>query len=378
MTEYAIYLLDQDRNRIAQVEHFRRATFIKRFNDLGSWALELDVDSDEFSLLDWMCGIEILRDEEAFMEGYYFGFDESGIEPGVDTTTILGPDLMMFLATRVAVTDPAGPPYSTFEHDVRTGAAGDIIKEYVTYNAGPLAAATRRWSPLAVAAANGIGETITGRARFDNLLALCQKLALDGGDIQFHFSGTTFDCKVLTDKTSSIIFSRDLENILNVSRRVEAPQTNYIYAGGQGEGVAREFFEVQDSQSVLDFGRIEEFYDYRQATGEELYTASLGRLEEKKSKTAIEVKTVNTPSIQYGRDYEIGDIVKVIVNEDETYDHPVREVKVDLTSTGEQVSEEIVLVTGSAKARLMIEEANRLTPFQSKGFEGRMHIMESI
>ena len=377
MTEYTIYLLDTNRNRIAQVERYKRAAFVKRFNELGAWSIELDVDSPEYALLQWQYGVEVLRDDLPFMEGYYFGFDGSGIEPGVDSMTIFGPDLMMFLSTRVAVPDPAGPPYGV-EFDVRTGAAGDVIKEYVTYNAGPLARATRKWSPLSVAAANGVGGSVTGRARFENLLDLCQKLALDGGDIQFYFSGTELECKTQTDKTTSVIFSRELDNVSNISRRVEAPVSNYIYAGGQGEGILREISETQDSQSALDYGRIEEFYDYRQGTGAELYTAALGRLQEKKAKSAIEVITVNTPSVQYGRDYDIGDIVKIVVGDNETYDHAVREVKIDLTPEGEQISEEIVFVAGSAKARLAVEEVQRLSKFQSNELGKRMHIMESI
>lgn len=352
MNDYKVYILNSSRQPVAEIDIYSRLEMVRRFNDVSHLFIDLKYDDIDVSLLDWRGGWRILRNGAVWMEGIWLLMQDDSAKAENADLTLVGLDYMEFMNERLVVSDPAGPPYSTFTHDVRTGAAGDVIKNYVRFHMGASAKAERRVSGLTVAANLGEGGTVTGRGRFPTVLELCRELALRGGDIGFRFSGTEFVTYVPQDKTSSVIFSRDLGNLTNYRRRVERPRGNYITAGGSGEGTLRAFSELGDAVSITEFGRIEWFYDYRNAGAEaELYAAIVGKLEEMVEKVTIEIDVIDTEGIQYGRDYDLGDRVLVVLP-GLSYDNIVREVKIIIDASGESVHP-VIGTPGARALRLL-------------------------
>lgn len=349
MNNYTFYILNSSRQPVAQIDRFERLEIVKRFNDVGQMFIDLKYDDFDVSLLDWRGGWRILRNGTIWMEGiWYIMQDDSSLSENAELT-LVGLDYMQFSSERLVLSDPAGPPYSTFSHDVRTGPAGNVIKAYVRYHMDTLAKTGRQVSGLSVQTNLGEGSTVTGRGRFDTVLELCKDLALKGGDIGFRYDSTKFVTYVPEDKTGSVKFSRELGNLISYRRRVERPKGNYIVAGGSGEGTARAFSEIGDATSIAKFGRIEWFYDYRNAGGvAELYSAITGKLEEQAEKVSIEIEVRDTEGVQYGRDYEVGDRV-VVSLPGLTYSNIIREVKIVLDGKQESVHP----VIGSPGARAL-------------------------
>lgn len=336
MAQYDIFLLDKNKMPLAQVERYSRAEFIKRFNDLGSWLIELDSEVFDLGLIEWQGGIRVLRDGVNFFEGITQIVEDSNADEPDSRIVLSGMDYMNYLNQRLVVPDPNGPPYTTFEYDVRTGAADDVIKAYVRYHVGSLAKSQRVVSGITVASNQAAGATVTGQGRFQTVLEMCQLKALEGGDIGFRFNATQFETFVPLDKSTSVYFSKDRGTLMRYKRRVEMPVANYIIGGGTGEGISRNFREAYDQGSLNTYGRSEWFYDYRNAIDADLYAGVVGKLTEMAEKITVEIEAGDTEGQKFGRDYDLGEIATVILP-DLTYSQVIREVRVVLNSSGEKV-----------------------------------------
>lgn len=184
------------------------------------------------------------------------------------TITVAGLSDLVVLADRRASPEPAtaAPPYDDDTHDVRTGPAETLLKGYVDANAGPGAIADREVSGLAIAADGATGSTHTVRARWNNLLALCQRIGRLGGlGFQIVQTGPTlvFDTYAPENKVAAVKFAVSLGNVGAYSYDVERPKANYVYVGGGGKGRWRSVRERDDATSVASWGRIEAFLDAR-------------------------------------------------------------------------------------------------------------------
>jgi hypothetical protein len=338
-TQYDIFLLNESRQPVAQIEQFRRLEIIKRFNDIGTWLITFDQTSLDLDLFDWKGGIRVLRNGENYFEGLFKVSEDNDIDLAEGALTIGGADYLWYLEKRLVVSVPSGPPYSASAYDVRSGAAGSVIKEYVRNHVSTLAKAARVVPGILVDTdqANE-GSSVTGRGRFEPVIEIVRELALKGGDIGFRFDGNMFKTFIPQDLTAAVKFSREFGNLQHYKRRIEKPAANYIIAGGGGEGTARTFVEGGNQASINAFGRVEWFYDYRNAaSGAELSSAINGKLEEMAEKVAIEAQVLDTQGVQFLRDYNIGDRVTVVLPR-LVYQNVIREVKIVLDDSGEHIT----------------------------------------
>ena len=336
MARYDLFLLDENRNVIRQIDQYKKLEVVSRFNDVGTWLLEGNEQSFDLEEVDWKGGIRLLRDGDNYLDGVLTQIDDENADLEDGSYALSGKDFNDFLTIRLAACVPSGPPYSSSEYDTRTGAAGDVLQDYVRYHLGSLAKAARIVTGLTVAANAGIGGAVTGRGRFQSLLELCQQKALEGGDIGFRFNAMEFEAFEPRDQSALVKFSRDRGTLFKYKRRVNRPTGNYIIGGGTGEGTPRNFQEAGDQNSINTYGRIEYFYDYRNADGSELYSSITGKLAELTEKIAVDVQVQDTEGIQFMRDYVLGDRVTVGIP-NLTYTNLIREVRLTLDSNGEQV-----------------------------------------
>jgi hypothetical protein len=227
-----------------------------------------------------------------------------------------GADDMVWLAERVAHPQPAtaSPPWTGQDYDVRTGPASSVILGYVGANAGPSAVTARRVAGLTLAADPAAGSTITGRARFQPLLAFLAELATGGGvTVTVTQSGASLVAAAVAtvDRSADVAFAHDLGNLESSEYAVAASNGSVLYVGGQGEGTARVFTVASNGSSR----RVESFADRRDVTDPaELAEVAAVLLAERAGKTSLTVNPIDTPTCRYGVHYRLGDLVRLDID----------------------------------------------------------------
>lgn len=363
MSNYDVFLTDANSSRLGQAETYEQLSVVQRFNDLGTFSIDVDGDLIDLDWLEWGGGIQILRDGELWFSGITIGIDRNvslrrGEQSGGKKVMIWGADYNFWLSSRLAYPVPSGPPFTSASHDERTGAAGDILLQYAQYNAGSLANTNRQWPTLSTASPLGIGKSITQRARFDILLDLCKEVALKGGDIGFRFNDTELEIYEPEDKTGEVFFSAELGNLERYRLRTELPVANVVIGAGTGEGTSRDVAIVENVDSQLTYGmRIEGFYDYRNADDTaQLQEGAIARLDESKAINVVEIWPLDTEGISYPTHYDLGDKVRVQLP-DLVIEDVIRELHVTLR---QNQAEEIVPVVGTPESRAETTAAAKL------------------
>lgn len=337
MTHLEVFARGADLRRIGQVEDFTVLEMPLRFNAVSSWALDLDAFGGAAALLDQAAGIQVVRDGLTLLSGPMTTRKESA-GGGRGRLTYAGVDDTVWLARRLALPVPAGPPYTAAAYDRRSGAAETVIRAYVDANAGPTATVARRVPGLTLPASLGRGAAVIGNARYDDLIVLCQELALLGG-VGFRVVqvglGLEVQFYVPADRTRTAVFSFGLGNLAGYEYEQTDPTATYAYVAGQGEGTARTIVEGGAAGAPY---RAEVFKDQRdtneQAALEQSRTETLA---EGAGTTALAISPIDTQSVRFGRDYGLGDRVSVVLDTGTVQD-VVREVKVTLGPDGETLT----------------------------------------
>lgn len=331
-----LYARDSSLARIGELDGWTSFETVLRYNNVSSFLLNVEGGTRDAALLAAAEGVVVVRDGLTLLSGR-ITTRQAKVDRGAGVLTYAGSDDTLWLSRRLALPVPAGPPYTSQAYDVRTGVAETVIRAYVDANLGPSAAVARRLSGLTLPASAGLGTSVTGTARFDNLLALCQELALVGGTgfrIAQVGSGLQLLQYVPTDRTATAQFSLGLGNLLAYDYGTTEPTATYGYVAGQGEGTARTI--VEGSATSPPF-RAEAFQDQRDTNDSTALAQSLTQtLLDGQASTALSLQPLDLPSLTYGRDYGLGDKVSVLV-EGVTVRDVVREVKLAFTSSGERL-----------------------------------------
>lgn len=319
MAKYKLYVRDSNFNKIAEIDDYVSLEMIPRFNAVGAWTLVLPTNCEAAkAIITPKAGIVVVRDGQTVFSGPAIQRKRNW-STSADQLTISGYDDMIVLQRNLAYPVPSGPPYTAQSYDVRTGPAETVMKGYVNDNIG---ANTRmeRNANITMEPDKGLGLTVTGSARFGPLLDLLSSLALAGGDIGFRVlqigTGLQFQVYQPIDNTKTAIFSPLLGNLLDFEYTDQDPDANYIFAGGAGDGTARIVVEQGDSNSISTYGRIEEFLDNSSTSDtNQLYQAITTELAQKANKTSLTITPNDTDGLTFGRDYNLGDQVSVVITQ---------------------------------------------------------------
>lgn len=316
--------------------------------------------------------------------GVYFSRDGQPVASGIVTepaeersagqrqVTVHGIDDLGRLDGRIVLPDPTLPPDDPDQPNVdrQTGPAETVIKHYVTANAGPDAITFTAPTPaggtvdvdlaiegLTVATDVARGETVTGRGRYHPLLTYCATLAARGAlGMQAVYQPAAeqivFDVYEPRDLTALVKIGVGFGNLEEWRRRIALPEATVAVAGGRGEGADR-LVRVMADPIVEVVGPWLTWLDQRnagdeddpadqQAALDDALTDALDGLDDELSITARD-----TYQIQFGRDYRLGDLVTVVI-ENEPIVKVIDEVEITVTPDGEQVRPS---VGGSADRR---------------------------
>lgn len=347
--DYEFFIRDSEHKIIGQIDQYTKLEMKKRFNNVGSFILELDASSKAADLLFLGGGFVAYRNGKTtpFFSGQVRKYDVDWNAKS-EKITFSGPDDNIWLADRRAVPDPVNFDFDTYAYDVRTGIPSTIMSEFVNYNAGPSASMPRRVSNLTIGTDLVLGTSATWRARFQRLINLLNKIAQDSGGLGFQISNMEFSIYQPTDKSGKITFSAGRRNLAAYRYTLEYPEENYMWGGGGGDGTDRTILTREDSSSIVTYSRIETFYDYRGAVDDTELALNMSQKQERDaSKISLSLTPVDTGAVAYQTDYDLGDKVNVEISSGLQIADIVREVLITLTKDRET----ILPVVGTADSR---------------------------
>lgn len=319
MPKYKLYVRDEIYRRVAEIDNYQSLTLKPQFNNVGTWTLTMPMKSDAaYQIIQPGYGIVVVRDGQTIFSGSVNQRNRKW-DVSNDTLQLDGFDDNQILKRYLAFPSQTGLPFTT-DYDVRTGPAETVIKQYI--NANIYQGQVQRAENITIETDQARGQTVTGQARLQTLLDLCISLALAGGDLGFRMiqSGQwpEFQVYVPQDKTKSVIFSPLLGNLISFDYTETNPQANYVITGGTGEGTNRTFVDGRDSNSMVTYGRYEEFLDSRDTTDTTQLQQSVDtELSQKANQTNLSMTTTDTDGMAFIHDYNLGDKVTAILTQPE-------------------------------------------------------------
>ena len=228
-------------------------------------------------------------------------------------------------------------------YDTRTGVASTVLIGYVNANLITPVNADRDMTVMSAAADPSVGTSVTGNARYDNLLALLQQLASAGGDIGFRVVQTAngvlqFQVYAPSDKTGNAKFSEALLNLFDYSYELMGPNSNSVEVLGGGTNAGRTAVRVQDATSIANWGLVEGPIVDARDTSDTAIMTQRGQAEVNAQSEAINLSITprDTDSVTYGRDYNLGDIVAITID-GATITNKVRSVEIKLTTADQEI-----------------------------------------
>lgn len=228
------------------------------------------------------------------------------------------------------------------QYDTRTGQASNILLLYTAANLTNPVNIDRDLAVMSTAADPAVGTTVTGNARGDELLTLLQQLASAGGDIGFRVvqisnSQLQFQVYQPTDRTGNAKFSQDLQNLFDFAYSLAGPNANSVMVWGGGVGTGRTSVLTRDAASVTNWGLVEGFIDARD-TSDTITMNQRGQAEinAQSEQTNLALTPRDTDTVQFGRDYNLGDIVAVQIDGN-TITNKIRSVHIQLQSPDEEI-----------------------------------------
>jgi len=182
------------------------------------------------------------------------------------------------------------------------------------------------------------GGNVRIETRFKPLLEEIQQLAKTGGTI----FGTTmsddgtirFTQSTPTDRSRYIRLSEDNDALGEWSMERTRPEVTGVLVAGQGEGDARTLILVEGNQNDWGVNRL--VFQDRRDTDElaDLQQAGEDTLLDNAETATISLDLVDTPDMEFGKDYHLGDIVTVQLADGATIVDGVQEVELDYTAQG--------------------------------------------
>ncbi|MFD6636774.1 siphovirus ReqiPepy6 Gp37-like family protein [Micromonospora chalcea] len=231
----------------------------------------------------------------------------------------------IILADMLAAPDPPNPDLATQtkSHDTRTATAEDLLHQFVDVNVANNAPAPRRRPRLVRGPNLHRGTIMTKSARFPVLGELLAEIALVdnlGFRVVQRGSDLKFETSQAVDRYGDIRLDVDNGTLAGHRVTTSPPGATQVIVAGQEEGVKRQFLHLNTPASLaaeVEWGRrIERFVDQRQTDDwDELRQAGMEVLtEEGFSTLSIQaVPAEDAGTMEFGRDWDLGDRVAVVV-----------------------------------------------------------------
>lgn len=308
MADYYIYAQNALRQTIGQIDDFVKFDGSLVFNDVGSWKLEMDVESPAAELMQRGTRIAFYKDTTLLFTGICT-YRKRSLDEDDNTVICSGFDDNVYLKWRVVHPQFASesPPYNVNAYDLREGVASTVMMGYVAANAGADALAVRQIAGLTLGNDFALGAYVQAKGRWQELLEFLQTIALGGGDLGFRLLDLEFLVTAPQVATAEMAFSAEKGNLSGYNYELDWPKVNYVYGLGAGELTDRLVVESLDGQSIIDFGRIEMVRDRRDTEDAgEVMLSLQEELEEGKDRVALNIIPAEQTQNTYGTEWVLG------------------------------------------------------------------------
>lgn len=320
---YQIRLYNISGAQVAVLDNWDNLEINKNVNGFHDHVLQMDLDDERVQYFTTDALLRIMRriPGESWYEEYC-GFHRTPhktiSEKGKKQFVSYGRGLVDLLRRRSL------GYYATSAFGIKSGPGETVMKEFVNENAGPGANNALRLSNgvtlgLSIEGDSGRGDNWFGQRSYRNLLELLQEIAL-ATDVDFdvvYLGANLFEFRCYypclgTDRTTTVKFAPELGNMdqPNYSKS-RTEEGNVVFALGSGEGTSRHTL-VRSTAAVGDspWNRSEIICDARQEdTYNALNTAALEALEAAQAREEFNFQVIQTPGLQYGKDYFLGDLI---------------------------------------------------------------------
>jgi len=397
-----VLIRDSDLKLVGEIDDYTRLEMVPRFNVTGAFILDVSAASAKIPLLDPQQnpggGIIILPEggTTALMSGRVAGFSWSMSEDdGIGRVTVTGKDDMRVLDQRLVYPVPGSNIPSqgaTAFYNVSgaTDALETIMWRLVNLNAGPGALVARRVPHMVMTTDAERGEATAFRYSFRfetvrealELVARAAPTDLPGpttrGGLGFRVVQVPghqleFQIYETVDRVKTAKFSLDIGNLTDAEYSVTAPTaTNAILGAGRsatftdGPQVAANLYEVSRTDDWFPDEYAEVFSDFGEIDPaasditERLQTAADAVFDTAAGQVGLSITPVDTEQLQYGRDWNVGDIVTCKVPY-LTIQEQVREVKLVTEAASGLQAEAVVGTQDGAYQRRTPGVYRRLT-----------------
>lgn len=372
--EIVVEVRDPDFQRIGQIvpEDLVGATFVSRFNNVGSWEIQLPYDHYLGELLR-LPGYGIVvtgPSDQVIISGPTLSAKLEQTPNNLrGDWLITGSDDSIILVERLAYPTPANSDVANQvdSHDIRSGPSETVMKQYLDANAGLVAPVARKIDYLSIQDDAARGTVVYASARFNQIQELFYNLA-QVGELGYKIiqlnDGLEFQVYEPTDRSAFIRMDLENQKLSKAEYAYATAKVTRAIVAGQGEAEQRKFLEVSNSESLLAESvwnrRIEIFTDSRNTNeDDDLEQAGLQALVDE-GKTIVEMSVVPSDDInmKYGQDWFLGDKVTVVANDIEAV-AVVTEIGVSIASDGVRIGATVgTPVALDFEAKLLAKQQN--------------------
>ncbi|MEU5030164.1 siphovirus ReqiPepy6 Gp37-like family protein [Streptomyces milbemycinicus] len=355
MAPITVQVRDENLDIIGVVSDFTSLTITPRFNAVGAYVLNIAADSPKAHLLLPGNGLVIRRGADVLMSGPIRepNWTRSENDGGGGTLTVNGVDDMTLLAGATCWPNPTAAPGSQTSsvYKISGVVAETAMRALVNLNIGPGAQAARKVANLTLAADGAHGMSITKQVnQFDNLLTVLQDIAKTaglgfriiqvGGNLQFQVYEPA-------DLSASAKFSFGLGNLTDASYSVTAPTCTKAIVVAGGSSSPRVVSVTTRADPAFPGPWIELFVDKTDVDtastdlAAQMAQAGDEALTSGAAQGNLTMNPIDTPLLQFGRDYTVGDKVSCQVRDDFITDL-VREVNITFDAQGGYVAKAVI------------------------------------
>lgn len=326
------------------------ATFVLRYNNVGTWEMRLPFGHPlgEFLRLPGYGLVLTGPGNSVIMSGPTVSARLEQTSDNLEGDWVIsGASDEVILQERLAYPTPgtADVTAQVTAYDERTGNAEDVLKQYVNVNLGPSAPVSRQVAGLIIEPNLNRGIAVTGKARFDQIQELFYDLAQLGGigyKIEQSDGQLKFKCYTPTDRSAKIRMDMDNQQLTGAQYSYASAKVTRAIVGGQGEDEWRRFIEASntDSQDAeTQWGRrIEVFKDGRNTRDTDLLDQAGQELLVDNGKTIVEMAVIPSDDInmRFAVDWYLGDKVTIVVQDIEAK-AVVTEIGLAISETGVRI-----------------------------------------
>ena len=311
-----IRVFDRDLNFLGEIDDYTSLVYRRKWSNYNEFEITLGYRCDLLQANSFF-----ILDEDPRRNGYveYIQYNE---EEG--TYTVKGFSLLKLLENRITE-PPTGKAYQSYK-----GTPAEVMAALVTTNAISPTDSRRAIPQMALGESMPTGDSMTYESRYNVLLEDLKAIAgtyglgieveLDWQNQKLRFTVQEgVDHSSVQDERPRVIFSDFYDNISNQIYTLDmSAEKNFAYVAGSGEGVDRTVITI-DRAGASGFDRKEIFVDARDVKeGDNEYTLLKDRGYSKLSTLLAADSydfTALATTLQYLRDWDLGDLVTVMSEE---------------------------------------------------------------